>query len=145
MSGRFYAHQFTKGYKNVPVDILSRWLNPNCSESGEKEQLKCLKAVMQDKDEAEYWERVDEYHVSHRHPSQNGLLAGNWPIMDELFVLEMQRRDKKNLQKVLKQSGKIILAKSLIAPAMVHVHSLYNHGAKKLEWAFIRKNYVVLP
>eukprot|EP00924_Labyrinthula_sp_SR-Ha-C_P001803 snap_masked-scaffold_128-processed-gene-0.5-mRNA-1 protein AED:0.82 eAED:0.82 QI:0/-1/0/1/-1/1/1/0/242 len=138
-----------EGYKNVPADILSCWLNPNYNESEEKEQLKCLKAVIHDKEEAEYWERVDEYHVLHRHPAQNRPVAGNWPIMDELFVLEMQRRDKKDLREVLKQNGKVVLTKSLFATAIVHIYiyiySLYNYGVRKLECAFIRKNYVVLP
>eukprot|EP00924_Labyrinthula_sp_SR-Ha-C_P004884 snap_masked-scaffold_1-processed-gene-15.23-mRNA-1 protein AED:0.47 eAED:0.47 QI:0/-1/0/1/-1/1/1/0/1610 len=134
-----------EGYKNVPADILSRWLNPNYSEANDEGKIKYLKAVVYDKDETEYWKRVDEYHVSHRHPSNNKPVAGNWPIMDELFVLEMQKRDKKDLKEVLKQNGKIVLTENLIASAILHVHSLFNHGAKKLEWAFIRKNYVVLP
>eukprot|EP00924_Labyrinthula_sp_SR-Ha-C_P014499 snap_masked-scaffold_94-processed-gene-0.7-mRNA-1 protein AED:1.00 eAED:1.00 QI:0/-1/0/0/-1/1/1/0/82 len=60
------------GEKNIPVDCLSRWMNPDYIEESEEEKyiyrINKILSINSSWDEAEYWKNVDSYHISMRHP-----------------------------------------------------------------------------
>eukprot|EP00924_Labyrinthula_sp_SR-Ha-C_P007362 maker-scaffold_24-snap-gene-0.13-mRNA-1 protein AED:0.39 eAED:0.40 QI:0/0/0/0.5/1/1/2/0/835 len=125
------------GYRNIPPDIISPWMNPGATG---KEQIP-VKIVT--RAEEEYWKLVDSFHVSGRHPSKNRSPAASWGVMDELFVLKIQQLENVNLKEVWRERGKIVLSRHLIPYAIVHAHAVFNHGAEKREAEFIRKHYTI--
>eukprot|EP00924_Labyrinthula_sp_SR-Ha-C_P000151 maker-scaffold_39-snap-gene-2.78-mRNA-1 protein AED:0.60 eAED:0.66 QI:0/0/0/1/0/0/2/0/130 len=60
------------GYRNIPPDIICRWMKPEAT--GEEE----IPAKIVTRAEEEYWKLVDCFHVSGRRPSRNGSPAASW-------------------------------------------------------------------
>eukprot|EP00924_Labyrinthula_sp_SR-Ha-C_P007313 augustus_masked-scaffold_8-processed-gene-14.99-mRNA-1 protein AED:1.00 eAED:1.00 QI:0/0/0/0/1/1/5/0/886 len=127
------------GYRNIPPDIISRWMNPDAGKAVQSGKI--MKVTT--RAEEEYCRLVDSFHVSGRHPSCIAPAAASWGVMDDLFILKIQQRDDGNLKEVLREGGKVVVTRSMIPYALVHTHSIFNHGAKKKEIEFIRKQYVV--
>eukprot|EP00924_Labyrinthula_sp_SR-Ha-C_P001796 snap_masked-scaffold_64-processed-gene-0.69-mRNA-1 protein AED:1.00 eAED:1.00 QI:0/-1/0/0/-1/1/1/0/106 len=79
-----------------------------------------------------------------RHPVHDAKPpASNWQVMDDLFVFKYQKRDIPSLIEVLKENEKIVLTRSLILVAVCHAHLVFNHRARKFEWNYMVKNYVI--
>eukprot|EP00924_Labyrinthula_sp_SR-Ha-C_P007125 augustus_masked-scaffold_8-processed-gene-9.14-mRNA-1 protein AED:1.00 eAED:1.00 QI:0/-1/0/0/-1/1/1/0/145 len=127
------------GYRNIPPDIISRWMNPEATGEGE------IPVKIMTPAEEEYWKLVDSFHVSGRHPSSNRSPVTSWGggAMDKLFVLKIQQPGNRNLKEVWRERGKTVLSRHLIPFNIAHARAVFNHVAEKREAEFIRKHYTI--
>eukprot|EP00924_Labyrinthula_sp_SR-Ha-C_P004276 snap_masked-scaffold_3-processed-gene-19.39-mRNA-1 protein AED:0.47 eAED:0.49 QI:0/0/0/0.25/1/1/4/0/1284 len=141
MEVNIVAHHLS-GYKNIPADCLSRWLNSRCREK--VEEIVLQRAIFQEEEresELDFWRMLDDFHVSPRHPGSYNHIDNGWHVIDEKFVFNLQKRDMKELTEVYKKEDKLFITKSLLPTVIFHTHILFNHGSKKKEIKFIKENY----
>eukprot|EP00924_Labyrinthula_sp_SR-Ha-C_P002389 snap_masked-scaffold_16-processed-gene-2.6-mRNA-1 protein AED:1.00 eAED:1.00 QI:0/-1/0/0/-1/1/1/0/2052 len=143
MEVNIVAHHLC-GYKNIPADCLSRWLNPRYRE--EVEEVILQRAIFQEEEresELDFWRMLDDLHVSPRHPGSYNLIDNGWQVIDEKFIFDLQKRDMKELTELYKEEDKLFITKSLLPTIIFHTHILFNHGSKKKEIKFIKDNYIL--
>eukprot|EP00924_Labyrinthula_sp_SR-Ha-C_P012032 snap_masked-scaffold_26-processed-gene-2.29-mRNA-1 protein AED:1.00 eAED:1.00 QI:0/0/0/0/1/1/3/0/512 len=101
-----------EGYKNIPADCLSHWLNPKYHE--EVEEVIIQRAIFNSEDqddEIEFWRVIDEMNVSPRHPGSLDLAGKGWEIIDDKLILMFQKRDIPELEVVKRMEGKMYVTK----------------------------------
>eukprot|EP00924_Labyrinthula_sp_SR-Ha-C_P008557 augustus_masked-scaffold_32-processed-gene-3.36-mRNA-1 protein AED:1.00 eAED:1.00 QI:0/-1/0/0/-1/1/1/0/1737 len=131
-----------EGYKNIPADCLSRWLNPKYHD--EVEEVIIQRAIFNSEDqddEIEFWRVIDEMNVSPRHPGSLDLAGKGWEIIDDKLILMFQKRDIPELEVVKKMEGRMYVTKSILPLVIMHTHFIFNHSSVKKEINFIKENY----
>eukprot|EP00924_Labyrinthula_sp_SR-Ha-C_P001961 snap_masked-scaffold_30-processed-gene-3.44-mRNA-1 protein AED:0.49 eAED:0.50 QI:0/-1/0/1/-1/1/1/0/1792 len=128
---------------NIAADALSRWLNPDSKEDQEERELLCIYNLQMDMEEVtmidDFWKKIDEMHLSWRSPN----CTNSWPVMDEGYLLELQRKDLgERITEVQRRDNKLLVTPSLIPSILMDTHLKFNHGSAEAEKRVLEKEYV---
>eukprot|EP00924_Labyrinthula_sp_SR-Ha-C_P012394 augustus_masked-scaffold_10-processed-gene-5.57-mRNA-1 protein AED:1.00 eAED:1.00 QI:0/0/0/0/1/1/3/0/1641 len=128
---------------NIAADALSRWLNPDSKEDQEERELLCIYNLQMNMEEVtmidDFWKKIDEMHLSWRSPN----CTNSWPVMDEGYLLELQRKDLgERITEVQRRDNKLLVTPSLIPSILMHTHLKFNHGSAEAEKRVLEKEYV---